>query len=78
MVAVLPQLCRLSLQLSARESQGARPSASMWNVLLRHAHCGVAASEKDGEESRGSTCVQVSFFLLLRKVFLSKTLVGRS
>lgn len=30
--AVLPQLCRLGLHLSAREAQGARPPASIWDV----------------------------------------------
>ncbi|CAB1097831.1 unnamed protein product [Ectocarpus sp. CCAP 1310/34] len=29
--AVLPQLCRLGLHLSAREAQGARPPASIWD-----------------------------------------------
>ncbi|CAN0365764.1 unnamed protein product, partial [Ectocarpus sp. 12 AP-2014] len=60
--AVLPQLCRLGLHLSAREAQGARPPASIWDVLMRCADRRVSMSEEAlfvGEEERSkTTCVQ--------------------
>ncbi|CAN0089684.1 unnamed protein product, partial [Laminaria digitata] len=58
-VAVIPQLCRLSLHLSARETQGARPPGSIWEVLLRCADVRVSTEKGMGDgESGGSTCVQ--------------------
>ncbi|CAM9302189.1 unnamed protein product, partial [Ectocarpus sp. 4 AP-2014] len=60
--AVLPHLCRLGLHLSAREAQGARPPASIWDVLMRCADRRVSMSEEAlfvGEEERSkATCVQ--------------------
>ena len=58
--AVIPQLCRLTLHLSARETQGARPPGSIWEVLLRCADVRVSPEEENGDgESGRSTCVQV-------------------
>ncbi|CAM9742427.1 unnamed protein product, partial [Pylaiella littoralis] len=66
--AVLPQLCRLSLHLSVRESQGARPPSSIWEVLLRCADRCVAFHEgamvTTGEtEEEGSSATYVQKYL---------------
>lgn len=37
--SILPQLCRLSLNLSVRESQGARPPESIWQVCTLRLLC---------------------------------------
>lgn len=60
-VAVLPQLCRLGLKLSCREAQGARPSASMWEVLLRCADCCPVEDNDRCTKGMRSSPVQVSY-----------------
>lgn len=61
---ILPQLCRLSHQLTVREAQGSGPPASVWEVLLRCADCGVSGG-KGRDDNQGLPCVQVCVYLFI-------------